>query len=77
MVSSYEENYIKEKIKIIELSPSYQSGKIKNLGKYLLCALADDYQSTKQPKIKRGHEDKRLTKEHEIAYQKYLHKTFH
>ncbi len=74
VVSSYEENYIKEKIKIIELSPSYQSGKIKNLGKYLLCALADDYQSTKQPKIKRGHENTRLTKEHEIAYQKYLHK---
>jgi len=74
VVSNYEENYIKEKIKIIELSPSYQSGKIKNLGKYLLCALADDYQSTKQPKIKRGHENKRLTKEHEIAYQKYLHK---
>jgi plasmid replication initiation protein len=74
VVSSYEESYIKEKIKIIELSTSYQSGKIKNLGKYLLCALADDYQSTKQPKIKRGHKDKRLTKEHEIAYQKYLHK---
>jgi plasmid replication initiation protein len=74
VVSSYEENYIKEKIKIIELSPSYQSGKIKNLGKYLLCALADDYQSTKQSKIKRGHENKRLTKEHEIAYQRYLHK---
>jgi len=74
VVSSYEESYIKEKIKIIELSPSYQSGKIKNLGKYLLCALADDYQSTKQPKIKRGQEDKRSTKEHEIAYQKYLHK---
>ena len=74
VASSYEESYIKEKIKIIELSSSYQSGKIKNLGKYLLCALADDYQSTKQPKIKRGQEDKRLTKEHEMAYQKYLHK---
>ena len=39
-----------------------------------MCALADDYQSTKQPKIKRVHEDKRLTKEQEVAYQKYLHK---
>lgn len=46
----YGEEYIKEKIKIIEQSTSYHSGKIKNLGKYLLCALADDYQSVKKTK---------------------------
>lgn len=74
VLTSYEERYIKEKIRIIELSPSYQSGKIKNLGKYLLCALADDYQPTKQPKIKREHENKKTTKEHDIEYQKYLRK---
>lgn len=74
VVSSYEESYIKEKIKIIELSQSYQSGKIKNLGKYLLCALADDYQSIKQSKLKTRKEDKELNKEHEISYQKYIRK---
>ena len=74
VLTSYEENYIKEKIRIVEISSSYQSGKIKNLGKYLLCALTDDYQPTKQPKIKGGHEDKKQTKEHEIEYQKYLRK---
>lgn len=74
VVSSYEENYIKEKIKIIELSTSYQSGKIKNLGKYLLCALADDYQSTKQSKLEGRKEDKKLNKDHEASYQKYIRK---
>ena len=74
VVSSYEESYIKEKIKIIELSQSYQTGKIKNLGKYLLCALADDYQSIKQSKLKRRKADKELNKDHEISYQKYIRK---
>lgn len=40
----YDENYILEKIELIEASSSYTSGKIINLGKYLLHALQDNYQ---------------------------------
>jgi len=49
-MNQYDEEYIKEKIKIIELSPSFQAGKIKNMGKYLLCALSEDYQLAKKSK---------------------------
>lgn len=45
--TSYEENYIKEKINVIESSASYAKGKISNLAKYLICALKDDYQPIK------------------------------
>lgn len=70
----YEESYIKEKIKIIEQSSSYQTGKIKNLGKYLLCALDEDYQSAKRSKVKIVYEDKKSNKANEEKYQKYLRK---
>lgn len=74
VLKSYDEGYIKEKIRIIELSPSYQSGKIKNLGKYLMCALSDDYQPVKQPKILKKQEAEKQPKEYEVEYQKYLRK---
>jgi len=48
ILGRYEETYINEKITLIENSSSYQSGKIKNLGKYFLCALSDDYQMVKK-----------------------------
>ncbi len=47
IIAAYDENYILEKIALIESSSSYNNGKIINLGKYLLNALQDDY---KQPK---------------------------
>lgn len=51
-LKTYDEDYIKEKITIVEQSTSYLLGKIKNLGKYLLCALADDYQPIKRSNSK-------------------------
>jgi hypothetical protein len=47
VMNSYDEPYIIEKIAIIEASPSYKSGNIKNLAKYLMSALRDDYQQPK------------------------------
>jgi len=44
---AYEEGYIREKMALIEESPSFQTGKIKNLARFMLCALKDDYQATK------------------------------
>jgi len=73
VIQSYEESYIKEKIRIIESSSSYQSGKIKNLGKYLLCALVEDYQPvTKPTKNKRRQVNESSAENNKIEYQKYL-----
>ncbi|MEO8402625.1 MAG: RepB family plasmid replication initiator protein [Gammaproteobacteria bacterium] len=44
---NYQEEYIQEKIAIIEASPTFQAGKINNLAKYLLSAIEDDYQPVK------------------------------
>lgn len=52
-LSQYDEAYISEKIAIIETSPSFAQGKINNLAKYLLRALADDYQPAKTSQAKR------------------------
>ncbi|MDR3491245.1 MAG: replication initiation protein [Gammaproteobacteria bacterium] len=46
-MSHYDENYILEKINIIESSSSFINGKINNLAKYLLRALKEDYQPSK------------------------------
>lgn len=43
---SYTKEIVEEKIKIIESSNSFNSGKIKNLAAYLLDSLKNDYQST-------------------------------
>jgi len=45
--SNYDESYIRDKINIVEASGPFISGKIKNIARYLLCALRDDYQLTK------------------------------
>lgn len=47
MLSAYSEEYIQQKISLIETSQSYVNGKIKNLAKYLISAITDDYQATK------------------------------
>lgn len=44
----YEESYIREKINLVCLSPNFKNGKVKNLARYLLSALRDDYQPTKK-----------------------------
>lgn len=45
VLTDYDEEYIREKIKLIEDSASFKRGKIKNVAKYLLSALKDDYQT--------------------------------
>jgi plasmid replication initiation protein len=47
VTNKYEELYIKEKITLIKSSLNFKSGKIKNLSRYLLSALRDDYQPAK------------------------------
>ena len=53
LLKNHDKNYVVEKIKIIESSSSYRTGKIKNLGKYLLCALEEDYQPVKTSGVKK------------------------
>lgn len=67
IASQYERNYIEEKIKIITTSKNYLSGKIKNLGKYLMCALKEDYQA-----IKTSSEINKNQKIDNTNYQKYM-----
>lgn len=58
VVSKFEEKYIKEKIVLVESSTSFVKGTIKNMGKYLLCALTDDYQPVKNSAINREKKQK-------------------
>ncbi len=50
LLMRYEEPYILEKIQIVHASSTFQTGKINNLAKYLLSALAEDYQAVKSSK---------------------------
>ncbi len=50
ILSTYEESYIIEKIAVVESSPSYTKGTIKNLAKYLMSAMKDNYQSVQRAK---------------------------
>jgi len=43
----YDKEYIIEKIGLIRSSSSFKNGKVKNLARYLLSALRDDYQASK------------------------------
>lgn len=58
-LSAYEEGYIREKIALIESSSPFQAGKIKNLARFLLCALKDDYQATRSSFDRVGKEMRR------------------
>lgn len=51
ILTQYEEEYILEKISIVKNSPSYTKGIIKNLAKYLIAALKEDYQPIKKTKL--------------------------
>ena len=72
VLGEFDENYITEKIKLVESSPSYKAGKIKNLGKYLLSALNDDYQSIKSSKNKKEGDDKKIPQNKLLQYKKYV-----
>ncbi len=84
-LSKYDESYIREKIELIESSSSFQAGKIKNLARFLLCALKDDYQTTKSSADRIGREkkkadldlkeQKRLLEEIEKEYSAYRAQT--
>lgn len=69
IASQYERNYINEKIEIITTSKNYLAGKIKNLGKYLMCALKEDYQA-----IKASSDISKNQKIDKTNYQKYIFK---
>ncbi len=54
VISNYDEAYILEKIHLIEASPSFTNGKIKNVARYLLKALSDDFKPAKPAAPKRA-----------------------
>lgn len=73
--SLYTEDYILEKIKIIESSSSFKSGKIINLAKYLVKALKEDYRSPQSSKQLMGGEQVQKQREDQhIQYRKYQDK---
>ena len=47
VLTKYDEEYIREKIGLVLSSSSFKNGKVKNLTRYLLSALRDDYQLSK------------------------------
>jgi len=77
VLNKHSENYLLEKMAIIESSSSYQDGKIAHLARYLEKALQEDYQPPKSSKdnleklqINRK-KDIKLRKLHEENMQKY------
>lgn len=72
LTEKYDDSYIDEKMRIIESSESYLSGKIKNLAKYLLCAVEENFQSVKTSKVKsKIYEPTTKIEEHRAEYEKY------
>lgn len=51
VLTLYSKEYIREKIGLVEESQSFRAGKIKNLAKYLISALKDDYQPAKSSQV--------------------------
>lgn len=77
VINQYSEQYLLEKMALVESSISYRSGKIEHLSKYLEKALREDYQPPKSSKdnlenlrIKRDKEAK-IRKLHEENMHKY------
>lgn len=72
---TYEENYIFEKMSIVESSASYIQGKIANLAKYLLSALKEDYQATKSSAqtipVKRENRDEKQKRNERSKMEEY------
>jgi len=75
---NYSEEYIQEKVNLIESSSSFAEGKIHNLAKYLLSALKEDYQTVKRSEVKKPSlefkKDKKLIEEVIQAYARYKSK---
>lgn len=80
VISTYDKKYIFEKIAVIESSASFAQGKIGNLAKYFLCALKDDYQSTKKKKnvqnltILEDYSQKKRMQDVAESYRRYQNK---
>lgn len=81
ILQNYNEEYIRNKITIVIESTSFKEGKIKNLAKYLLSALSEDYQPLKavhktveQPKAEFHNAEKLQRQENEIQYLRYQDK---
>lgn len=53
--NNHEENYVWEKIELIQASASFKNGRVKNLARYLLSALRDDYQTNKASRVAKPH----------------------
>jgi len=72
--SSYEEEFILEKISIVEASPSFINGKIKNLAKYFISALREDYQLPKSSKCisAASKEDNNINVKSRMEYDKFI-----
>lgn len=75
VIENYSEEYILEKMAIIESSNSFRQGKISNLTKYLQTALEDNYQPVKSSQAKREEEEHEKQDEEafKIRYEKYQH----
>lgn len=86
-LTQYDEHYILEKIGIVESSPSFIQGKIANLAKYLLSALAEDYQpskssqtkvkavkATRERAVKQTEERQTQSERTQVAYRRYQDK---
>lgn len=71
VLNQFDEDYIKEKITLIKKSKSYKDGTIKNIAKYLLSALNDDYQPT-QDSDKKSANQITMSQERYAEYNKYI-----
>jgi len=78
VLSTYEESYISEKIAVVESSSSYIKGTIKNLAKYLISAMKDNYQSVKSSERNKNSLVKenisKNNKSEDIAYSRFIDK---
>lgn len=63
ITKKYSADYIFEKIKIIEASPSFKAGKILNLANYLLTALAENYQKPVMSTVAKSSATKKNSKD--------------
>jgi len=81
ILQDYSQEFIIEKMHIVEVSPNFKNGKVKNIAGYFLSALKDNYQPIKnsvnqsQKKQMDFNEQKRAAEKKEIAYLAYREKT--
>lgn len=77
LLSKYEEEYILQKIEIIESSTSFKAGKIKNLSRYLESALEENYMPAKSSleiislDSKKKEKNRKIEKQNEEQFIKY------